>query len=232
MRRETVISINQHEELTALSSYTSKIIKKKFGKGPENCFTQISDQFIVIHLKKYITPIEEALISEGKIQVAESIRNTVMKDIYHSLNDMLMSTFGKRVEAFYTDWNYLNNTGVILGEWEEQTYSNAEPGLELKVESEFRLYGDQLVQQIKEVDLDQLSQNMYVVKCKADLMPIEKLLLKKGLVELMKEREKEIRQFYHSQTKSLTSIFKKEIEQLFLFWNYEKETYYLLLVLN
>jgi uncharacterized protein YbcI len=232
MSRNTDNYIDQHEELTMISSYTSKLIKKTFGKGPENCFSQLSDQYIVIYIKKFMTPIEEVLVNKGKLELAESIRHTVMKEIYLLLKDALHSSFGKTVSKFYTDWDYLDNAGVILGEWEERSTFNKELPLTKNLKSQVLSYGSQLLQQINDVTINRIGQNIYVVKCKADLSPIEKVLLEKGLVDLLKEREREIRLYYSSCKKSLEKIFIKEIEAIFMYWDYEKASYYILFVLK
>ncbi|MFC4319936.1 Na-translocating system protein MpsC family protein [Litchfieldia salsa] len=224
--------IDQHEELTMISSYTSKLIKKTFGKGPESCFSQLSDQYIVIYIKKFMTPIEEVLVSKGKLTLAESIRNTVMKEIYLSLTDTLHNTLGKKVYKFYTDWDYINNIGVIWGEWEESTPSNKELPIAKSLKSQVLLYGQELFQEITDLSIERIGHTVYLAKCNVDLLPIEKVLLEKGLVELLKENEREVRHFYSSRKKSLEKVFNREIEAIFMCWDYSMNSFYILFILK
>ncbi|MFT4413852.1 Na-translocating system protein MpsC family protein [Fredinandcohnia humi] len=225
MFRETK---QKQEELTYISSFVSKLIKTKFGKGPETCFTTVSDNYIVIHVKKFMTQIEDELINKEEIKAAQNIRTLLTVDLFHPLQEMLQSLLHVSILQVHQDWNFASNTGVILlflgdkrgGEERENALTFELLKNEVIKRSEFALY------QPKTLDIKKISSEIYIIRSTGFLLPIEKSILTKGYQYLLEEREREIRENYQKNRNRFERILLKDIEDIFMIWNYQDDVTY------
>ncbi|MGM0875983.1 MAG: Na-translocating system protein MpsC family protein [Bacillota bacterium] len=78
---------NNHEELTYLNSYISKVLKRNFGKGPATCFTTHTNDKMFIYIKHFITPAEGVLIKNKEDHLAHKTRSVILKTIFDELKD-------------------------------------------------------------------------------------------------------------------------------------------------
>lgn len=218
--------ITKQEELTQISSYVSKKIKSKFGKGPETCFTSISEQYIVVHIKKFMTKIEYELVVKEDIETAERIRKNIMVDLYEPIQETLEEILNIKINEMYQDWNFQRNTGVLLAEVDQEERTPTENSLEFMLlrneisrQSEFYQY------QPKELDLTKIGSTIYIIRCAGYLLPIERLLIEKGM-HILSERENRVRKNYNANIKRFNKITNKEIDDIFMIWNYDKDVSY------
>ncbi|MGQ4667236.1 Na-translocating system protein MpsC family protein [Metabacillus halosaccharovorans] len=69
------------EDLLLLSSTLSKILKRRFGKGPEICSVTLHSNRIIAFIRKYITPAEEVLLKNDNVNLVYKFRSAVMEDV-------------------------------------------------------------------------------------------------------------------------------------------------------
>src|SRR5690606_22125337 len=110
--------LNLQEKLKYISSYTSKLLRNKFGRGPESCFAATASHFLVLQIRGFISPMEEVLLQEKQYVQVEYARNVVIKSVMAELKGVLQVTLDAEVNSFFHDWNFPNNTGVIIAELE------------------------------------------------------------------------------------------------------------------
>ncbi|MCH1624258.1 Na-translocating system protein MpsC family protein [Ferdinandcohnia quinoae] len=218
----------KQEELTYLSSYISKQIKKKFGKGPEACYTSISDQYVVINIKKFMTQIESELIRKDEHLIAQTIRSTIMKDLLSPLIDTLQEMFGKLIATIYQDWNFHNNTGILIGIFQEkQQFKNDGDHIEFQIlKDEFMKQSETSIFRPENISVDKINIDTVVIKCSDLLMPIEKMMIDKGYVHILQEREQIIRNRFRSNKSRFERILSKDLEDIYLIWDYENNNSY------
>ncbi|MCC3358443.1 Na-translocating system protein MpsC family protein [Bacillus sp. REN16] len=216
-------SITKQEELTQISSYVSKLIKSKFGKGPETCYTSISEQYIVVHIKKFMTKIECELTKKEDFETAIRIRSSIMEDLLDPIQEMLEETCNKQISQLYQDWNFFKNTGVLLAVVKSEQKFEGENSLEFMLlrneiskQSEFYQY------QPKEQTFAKIGEKIYIIRSAGYLLPIERLLIEKGM-HILEERENRIRSRYDTNLYRFNKIIKNEITDIFMIWNYEKD---------
>ncbi|MEH7384473.1 Na-translocating system protein MpsC family protein [Bacillus sp. JJ1521] len=214
-------NITKQEELTHISSYVSKLIKSKFGKGPETCFTSISDQYIVVHIKKFMTKIESELLKKEDFATAGKIRKNIMKDLLDPIQEMLEETCGKPIIQIYQDWNFQKNTGVLLAVVNVGQRGKVENSLEFMLlrneiskQSEFYQY------QPNELDFTKIGDTIYIIRCAGYILPIERILIEKGM-HILEEREEIIRKRYDASIYRFNKIINNDIHDIFMIWNYE-----------
>ncbi|WP_335423329.1 Na-translocating system protein MpsC family protein [Bacillus sp. JJ1566] len=219
-------NITKQEELTQISSYVSKLIKNKFGKGPETCYTSISDQYIVVHIKKFMTKIEHELVKKEDFATACKIRKKIMKDLFDPIQETLEEIYDKPLIQLYQDWNFHKNSGVLLGIVKTEQKAEMENSLEFMLlrneiskQSEFYQY------QPHELDFTKIGETIYIIRCAGYILPIERILIEKGM-HILEERENNIRKRYEANRYRFNKIINNEINDIFMIWNYEQDESY------
>ncbi len=219
-------NITKQEELTHISSYVSKLIKSKFGKGPETCYTTVSDQYIVVHIKKFMTKIEYELVTKEDCATADKIRKNIMEDLLDPIQETLEEICNKRIIHLYQDWNFQKNTGTLLG------VVNTEQKVEMENSLEFMLLRNEISKQSEfyqyqpnELDFTKIGDTIYIIRCAGYLLPIERMLIEKGR-HILEERENKIRKRYDANIYRFNKIIKNEIRDIFMIWNYEIDESY------
>jgi len=219
-------NITKQEELTHISSYVSKLIKSKFGKGPETCYTSISDQYIVIHIKKFMTKIEYELVKNKDFATADKIRKNIMEDLLDPIQETLGEICGKSITNLYHDWNFQKNSGVLLATMKAEKPIEVENSLEFMLlrkeiskQSEFYQY------QPNEQSLTKIGDTIYILRTAGYILPIERILIEKGM-HILKERENTIRKRYDANRHRFNKIINNEIRDIFMIWDYEKDESY------
>lgn len=101
-----------------ISSLTSKLLRKNFGRGPESCYAYANERFLVFYIRGFLSPLESILLENGNPDNIEISRNIVMKTVLNQLRGIIELEFGQDVECFYHDWNYPQNTGMITIQFE------------------------------------------------------------------------------------------------------------------
>ncbi|WP_276353102.1 Na-translocating system protein MpsC family protein [Cohnella caldifontis] len=226
------------EELVYLTSYFSKLLKKRFGKGPEKCFVTHDRSWFAVHVHNFATPAEQALVEGGHNLLAYRFRSTVMDKVCSEFALEAEKVLGAVLNVHYSDWDYDSNAGILLMGNDQAGHSDAGN----RSDADSRL-GEQLAERIKQLcsdtcktperlDLIPLHPNLYAVQCHGVLLPIERLLFEKGSVSILQERSAEIKQRFAARKESFSAVFGRAVEGLFMIWDYRKDRSYILFCLK
>lgn len=128
------------ENLLYLSSTFSKLLKRRFGKGPETCYVILKGNRIYVYMRNFITPAEESLINNDEVDLAAKFRSTVINIIIKEFILEVSKVLGSSFDHFLHDWNYEKNTGILLL---ENTRSNHEAKIDIIIKNTlFKLIED------------------------------------------------------------------------------------------
>ncbi|WP_226669919.1 Na-translocating system protein MpsC family protein [Metabacillus litoralis] len=214
------------EDLLLLSSSFSKMLKKKFGKGPEACFITYHSNKLLVHIRNFVTPAEDVLVKSDQLKLAYSFRTSVMEIVFKEFLEEASELLGISFDSYYEDWNYEDNSGLILFEntsslmWEE---TKLNPIWKDEI-------FDQVIQICSEIhkvpntlEIVKIKPTLYVIECQRILLKVEKILFQKGQLNIIHERSFEIRKCYMEQRETLQHIFGSKIDHLYLMWDYKKD---------
>ncbi|WP_169891036.1 Na-translocating system protein MpsC family protein [Litchfieldia alkalitelluris] len=218
------------EDLLQLSSTFSKMLKQKFGKGPETCFITFHSNRLAIHVKNYMTPAEEALIEDNKELLAYNFRYAVMETVLGDFKVEAYNRLGITFDTYYNDWNYEHNSGILLLE-----PKNSMNWIETKAD---HLLKERLIDQIskissfihkvpEKVELIKINHNMFAVQCKGAITKIESVLYRKGQVDLLQEHARDVKNNYLNHREDFQSVFGRPIEGFYMTWDYPNNHCYL-----
>ncbi|GAE26108.1 hypothetical protein JCM9140_2136 [Halalkalibacter wakoensis JCM 9140] len=213
---------NLQEQLNHISSYTSKLLRKKFGRGPESCSATLSKHYLLLHIRGFISPMEEVLLQQGKSYDVDHARTLIIANVLDELKGVVQISFGVDVKEYYHDWNFPNNTGIILLVFEENvagyedqfTFDNIK-----KFEEEVARISA-LVQKVpNSIETIPLSETVFLVERKGILIAIEKALISKGFEKQLIATKDELEKDYFHRYSKFNEILSREIQDIFIDWD-------------
>jgi uncharacterized protein YbcI len=213
------------ERLKYISSYTSKLLRNKFGRGPESCFAVTADQFLVLQIRGFISPMEEVLLQENQRIQVDHARDVVIKNIVAELKGVFQVTLETEVKTFFHDWNFPNNTGVIIAELENSLMpmkKSEEINFSL-LESEVARISELVEKTPEETSSFQISPKVFIVKREGILVPIEKALIEEGFKKELHFAKDDLEKNYLHRYGKFDQIFQRAVTDIFVDWNFKND---------
>ncbi|PGT82288.1 hypothetical protein COD11_15365 [Bacillus sp. AFS040349] len=217
-----------------ISSFTSKLLRKNFGKGPQSCQSTLCGKYLVTYIRGFISPMEEILIQQGQNNQVDKARTVIINHIIEELKGVVKITFDRDVEESYHDWNFPNNSGVIIFVMDDEVEKCAsDQNVDFKrLETEVARLS-QLVQKIPDqIYVYPLSSSLYLIERKGILIPIEKSLIKKGFAEELKITKDELEKTYFHRYGKFDNIFNTTIKDIFIDWNFKEDKSFVAFILG
>lgn len=213
------------EVLNSISSYTSKLLRKNFGKGPKSCQTIINHHFVVLYIRGFISPMEEVLMSQGQTSQVEKPRNVIINHVLEELTGVIHLSLNRDVEHYYHDWNFPNNSGVIIYVLnEEVNKENFKPTIDNSLLEHEVARISELVQKVPaHINVFPVFPTIYLVERSGILIPIEKALMEQGFKdELLITKDRLEKSYFHNYGK-FKEIFNSEVTDIFIDWNTKED---------
>ncbi|THE13500.1 DUF2294 family protein [Bacillus timonensis] len=226
--------MNLQEKLKYISSYTSKLLRNKFGRGPESCSAVTSDQFLVLHIRGFVSPMEEVLLQENQRIQLDHARDVVIKNILAELKGVYQVTLETEIKGFFHDWNFPNNTGVIIA-----VLNDPLKPMEKNQEVNFSLLESEVsrISQLVEKTPDnvfsfQITPKIFIVKREGILVPIEKALIKAGFDKQLHFTKDELEKGYFHRDGKFDQVFQGEVIDIFIDWDFKNDNSLICFVLK
>ncbi|MBU8905312.1 Na-translocating system protein MpsC family protein [Desertibacillus haloalkaliphilus] len=214
------------DQVNYISSYTSKLLRRNFGRGPESCQATFGKSHFVLYIRGFISPMEEVLLQQGQSDYVDTARSVVIGHLLEELKGVVQVTLDVEVGDYYHDWNFPNNSGMIilvLKEIETEQMTETDLNISQRLELETARIS-QLVQKAPEnLSTYPLSQKLYLVERKGILVPIEKALISKGYTKELIVTKDELEKSYFHRYGKFEEIFKKQISDIFIDWNIKED---------
>ncbi|UOE94012.1 Na-translocating system protein MpsC family protein [Alkalihalobacillus sp. LMS39] len=222
------------EKLKTISSYTSKVMRTKFGRGPQLCYAVCNHGYLFLFIKGFISPLEVSLREQKQTDMMVKSRLNVVDGLLSELRGMIQITLQCEVEECYTDWNYENDTGMITmkvseevhgAPFEKRQYNEAE------LISEINRISAYVQKTPEKTVVYQLSPKVFLCEREGILILIEQAFIQKGYEQMLRITKAELEKthFHHSEFKK---IFREEIQDIFVDWDFNKDNSVLCFVLE
>jgi uncharacterized protein YbcI len=231
---ERSVSMQIQDQLSHLSSYTSKLLRQKFGRGPQSCQAILNQKHLVLSIRGFISPMEEVLLNQGQTGYVDLARTTIIKSVLQELKGVIQVTFQADVDGFYHDWNFPNNSGLLIFVLDNPIYEIREQ-IQLNIE-EFeaeiaRLSA--LVQKVPDrIHIYPISNQILLVERVGILIPIEKALIKKGYGEELRITKDELEKKYFHRDGKFEQLFNRKVVDIFIDWNLKEDKSLMGFILN
>lgn len=103
------------EMISQSTSYVTKLLRSRFGKGPQSVKIVLSERCIVFQLRNFISPVEDFLLVHNEEETFRYTRELVMNAVLEDLQTFLQQELGLPISDMYYDWGVHNASGMIVG---------------------------------------------------------------------------------------------------------------------
>jgi uncharacterized protein YbcI len=232
LKGEVYIKSNQ-ENLVYLSSTFSKLLKRRFGKGPETCNIILKGNRFYVYIRNFITPAEEVLMNQGRLELAHNFRSAVINSVTQEFIPEVSIALGISFDSFFHDWNYDKNTGILL-------LDNAQSNDEEKIDNRFQNSLFHLIENVgsyyhkkpASLKIVKFTQHICAIESKEVLLPLERFVYEKGNVDLLLHQAWNIKDGYWKNKEQFESLFGRLIDDMFIMWDYKYNRNYLIFIFN
>lgn len=212
-----------------ISGYISNLFRIHFGKGPTAVYVTVEKSFITIHFRGFLAAMEKNLVNQAEMKRVLTTRNMIIRSLEPEIIQAIEVIADYHVKEFYTDWNFKNETGLMIGIINENLDGQKLNWPEAVDEQGLRTYIDQASEKIQKkpdhTDIYWLNDRTLLVRRSGVLLEIEKEFVKNGFLEELQlsRRPLEYRAF---QELPLENVLKRNIDETFLYWSFDKDLSY------
>jgi uncharacterized protein YbcI len=216
-----------------ISSYISKLLRKNFGRGPRSCQTSISSHYLVTYIGGFLSPMEDVMLQHGQNQYVDHARNVIITHLLDEIKGVIQITFDVEVEEYYHDWNFPNNSGILIFILDTEVHQKVETNIDIQ---RFELEVGRislLVEKVPDkINTCPISPSIFLVERKGILIQIEKALIDKGFENELKYTKDELEKSYFHRYGRFEDIFHKSVRDIFIDWNFKLDKSVMAFILN
>lgn len=213
---------NQEKEL---GSYMSRVLREHFGRGPESVYVSLDPHSVVIHIRRFLAPMEEVLLEQRGKEAIEELRETMMANMLPEMAHAIYQLTGKEDWSFFVDWNISNRSGMVTALHEpsiQHQPSLAESPHQASLREGVRNVSQRTEKEPGTVHAHQINDRTLVVVRTDVLIMIEKELIRIGHRKSLKtvKRQLEKRLLYEEQFSQRLGVGVRDI---FVDWDFDKD---------
>ena len=218
-----------------VGGYVSTLMRDHFGKGPTSVYVTIEPPFITVHLRGFLAPTEQILLKQLETRRVMETRDLLMNDLKAEIKLELWKIAEFDVQELYADWDLDKKTGLIIAVLDEKTTDQNLPWPEnideKAVYQEINEASRKAQKTPESTEIVWLNDRTVLIKRLGIFVEIEKELIKGGFIEELKLVKRPLEQRLLSQA-NLNALFKKDILEVFVDWNFEGDRGYMVLLLE
>ncbi|PLT27924.1 hypothetical protein CUU66_21475 [Peribacillus deserti] len=207
-----------------LGSFVGRLLREHFGKGPGAVYATISNPYITIYLKDFLTPVENKLLNKDQSSYVQKIRDMLMETLINDIKTFIMANTGIEIEEFYYDWNLETQSGMFIGISSKEgvnvlgsTYPNQK-----EVHKEMILVSEEAEKKPGEVYSYLLNPRTLVIVRDEILISIEKELIFLEFQETLTLAKRNLeKRLLQNHKKQFESYLNAKLENTFVTWNFE-----------
>ncbi|WP_394578690.1 Na-translocating system protein MpsC family protein [Cytobacillus firmus] len=216
-----------------INTYMGRLLRDKFGRGPGNVFSSVTEECIAIYITGFLSPMEKSLMDHQKIDYVQRTRDLLMENLKEEIQSQLEAYVETNINEIYYDWNLDGQTGMVLA-----LISDCEPNMDNgKVSQKVNDVIDQVSIEAEkspdEIYSIRIDERKLMVVRKGILISIERELISLGYEETLRiakrNQEKRLVGKYVSQ---MEGYLHKGIADYFIDWNFDKDKSYMLFILK
>lgn len=212
-------------ELTSqLSSYTGRLLRERFGKGPESIHASIGEQCIALHIRNFIGPVERFLLNKEEEQAFRYTRELLMKSLLPELAAYLKEKMAIEVGELFYDWGIHNASGMIVALIKNDgTLIDNYAGRE-EVHAQISEVSRKVQKEPVFIDSWWLGSRILIIKREGILIPLEKELISLGYENTLKTTKRKMEKRYLEDTTTIAPMLGKELSDIYVDWDFDKDT--------
>lgn len=216
-----------------ISSYISKLLRKKFGRGPHSCQTTVSKNHLVTYIRGFLSPMEDILLEHGQDKYVDQARTVIITHLLDEIKGVIQVTFGVEVIEEYHDWNFPNNSGVLMFILDKEAGQEYKTDVDIqRVELEVGRISFMVEKVPDKITTYPISPSIYLIERNGILIQIEKALIEKGFENELRFTKDELEKTYFHRNGRFEDIFNKSVRDIFIDWNFKEDKSFIAFVLS
>ncbi|USB34055.1 Na-translocating system protein MpsC family protein [Paenibacillus sp. YPG26] len=215
--------ITLKEKNTLISSFTGKLLRNRFGKGPESVNVSIGECGIAIHIRNFISPVEQFLLDKEEEQALRYTRELLMKSLLPELSAYMKAELGLVTEELYYDWGLHNASGMIVGLFELHSEKSAPYRGQKSVHDHVIKVSGMVQKEPVHIDSWWLNSKTLIVVREGILIILEKELLDLGYENILKSTKRKMEKRYLDQETGFTKVLNKTLSDIYVDWDFSQD---------
>lgn len=218
-----------------IASYTGKLLRDHFGKGPESVVVSIGHTSITIHLRNFLTPAERILLEQQQEELVITTRDKIMLAVTPELLQYLQDVLGVHAEECYYDWNFIQGTGmiaVVSPELIRYTPAPAFDSSRQEIEDELNRISAQVQKEPCSTASYEMNPRTLLFIRSGVLLPMEREMILLGQGDTLKRVKRKLEKEYIMSSRVLEGLLQHRISDCFIDWNYALDKSIVMLTLN
>ncbi|WP_235945997.1 Na-translocating system protein MpsC family protein [Saccharibacillus alkalitolerans] len=215
--------MNEKETISLVTSYVGKLLRNRFGKGPEAVNVFLCERCIVFHLRNFMGPVEKFLLTQEEEKAFRYTRELLMESLLPELKVFLQENADLNVSEFYYDWGVHNASGAIVGMFGSALDSQEDyPGKEDVHEKVVNVTA--AIQKIPEhIDSWWVTPKMLAVFRQGITVLLEKEMVELGYTEVLKATKRRLEKRMLEQDANAGAILNKKLTDLYADWDFDRD---------
>lgn len=210
---------------TKLANNFGKLLRDKFGKGPEAIHVTISQPYVLVYIGGFISPMEQVLLEQGQEITVLTTREYLVKSLDPEIRGQIKALTDMDIQHIYYDWNLENHSGVFVAISPDNPDGGEDPRANYKgkedVEKEIIHISEQAEKAPDSVYSYMLSSRSLIVIREGILVPIEKQLVSLGFDETLRVAKRQLEGGMLTGSTQFPIILDSKIQDVFVDWDFD-----------
>lgn len=211
------------EKTTQIASYTGKLLRNRFGKGPESVNVSLDSRGIAIHIRNFISPVEQFLLDKEEEQALRYTRELLMKSLLPELSAYLKTELAIDVQEMYYDWGLHNATGMIVGLFDLHNEKSEPYRGQKSVHDHVIRVSGKVQKEPVYIDSWWMSAKTLIVVREGILILLEKELIDMGYENILKTTKRKMEKRHLDQETGFTEIIGKTLSDIYVDWDFTRD---------
>jgi uncharacterized protein YbcI len=177
--------------------------------------------------------MEDVMLQHGQNKYVDHARNVIITHLLDEIKGVIQLTFDVDVEEYYHDWNFPNNSGILMFVLDSEVGQRIKPDIDLqRLESEVGRIS-LLVEKVPDkIHTWPISSSIFIIERSGILIQIEKALIDKGFENELRFTKDELEKSYFHRYGRFEDIFHKSVRDIFIDWNFKEDKSLMAFILN
>lgn len=211
------------EHINKISSFTGKLLRDRFGKGPESVHASVGERCITLYIRNFIGPVEKFLLSKEEEQALRYTRELLMKSLLPEITRYLNDELGIQVDEMYYDWGLHNATGIIVGLFQNSRQVSDPYEGQAEVHSQISALTAKVQKQPERIESWWINPRTLIVVREGILILLEKELLGLGYENVLKTTKRKLEKRVFGQDFRIGELVGKGLADVYVDWDFDKD---------
>ncbi|NMO95992.1 Na-translocating system protein MpsC family protein [Paenibacillus lemnae] len=209
--------------INQIASFTGKLLRDRFGKGPESVYVSIGEQCITLHIRNFIGPVEKFLLSKEEEKAFRYTRELLMKSLLPELTHYLKLETGIEVEEMYYDWGLHNATGIIVGLFKNSFHFSPPYDGQAEVHAQVAQLTARVQKLPERIHSWWINPRTLIIVREGILILLEKELIDLGYQDVLKTTKRKLEKRVFGQDIRIGELVGKELADVYVDWDFTRD---------